>query len=396
MDHHRQCARSRSDGDGLPSSTVCYAVSDGGTGAIRKTTDAGATWSTVASLSTPLQGISCPTATTCYAAGGLGTIRKTTDGGTTWTTSGADTDPDQRGISCSSTTHCIAGVQDGRIRRTTDGSTWSYVGTIFDPDIYGNSLACPSSSICYVAGWDGTIRKSTDGGATWAVSGGTGGGDPDLYALSCADTTHCLAVGAGGAAQYTDNGSTWQRRDWSEIATFYAVTYPTTDQAWGGGSGGEIARYTFPNCGGGLASLSPFSSFSFGSVSLAGTPTATASGTMLVTDATGLGAGWSVSATSTLFNDGAGHTLPANAVRFTGISTTPVAGFCAAASNTTGYPITLPAGAVPPTAAKIYSTGAGTGMGSFQLGATAQLTVPENAYTGTYTSTWTITVSSGP
>jgi len=59
-----------------------------------------------------------------------------------------------------------------------------------------------------------------------------------------------------------------------------------------------------------------------------------------------------------------------------------------------GYPFTIPAGSPAPAAATFFSDE--TGTGSQTLTCPFQLTVPANATPGTYTSTWTITVQSGP
>ena len=60
------------------------------------------------------------------------------------------------------------------------------------------------------------------------------------------------------------------------------------------------------------------------------------------------------------------------------------------------YPYTLPAAATAPTATKLYNAPAGTGMGDQTVTPTWTLTIPANAYAGTYTSTWTLSLVSGP
>lgn len=118
-----------------------------------------------------------------------------------------------------------------------------------------------------------------------------------------------------------------------------------------------------------------------------------------VSDATGSSAGWSITATSTVFTAGGGNNLPASATR---ITTAPaqacdVASSCTLASNAISYPYTLPAG-LPAT--KMYNATAGTGMGNQTITPTWRLTVPSTAWAGglgsPYTSTWTFTLVSGP
>jgi hypothetical protein len=65
-------------------------------------------------------------------------------------------------------------------------------------------------------------------------------------------------------------------------------------------------------------------------------------------------------------------------------------------TNSVSYPISLPAGATPPTAVKLYNAGTNSGEGPSNVTLTFQLSVPGNAYSGTYSSTWTFTIASGP
>lgn len=118
-----------------------------------------------------------------------------------------------------------------------------------------------------------------------------------------------------------------------------------------------------------------------------------------IADATGSGAGWNVTATSTLFTSGS-YTLPAGS---TTIGSAPAAATCdtgvtctVAGSNSVSYPYSLPAGATAPTATKLFTAGLGTGMGDQTLNPTWTLAIPGNAYAGNYQSTWTLSLVSGP
>jgi hypothetical protein len=118
---------------------------------------------------------------------------------------------------------------------------------------------------------------------------------------------------------------------------------------------------------------------------------------MDVQDATGSGAGWNVTATSTQFTSGP-NTLATNSVTV-GSSPTDTcdAGVtCTLATNGVTYPYGLPAGAGPPTATKIFNAAASTGLGDQTVTPTFTLAVPANTVPAAYTSTWTISVISGP
>ncbi len=127
--------------------------------------------------------------------------------------------------------------------------------------------------------------------------------------------------------------------------------------------------------------------------------TATAAQAINVSDATGSGAGWNLTATSTTFAQGA-HTFPTTATTITAAPTVACdpGVTCVRATKTAlvTYPYTLPAAATAPTATRFFNSRAGRGMGDQTITPTWRLAVPANAYSGAYTSTWTISVVSGP
>jgi hypothetical protein len=127
--------------------------------------------------------------------------------------------------------------------------------------------------------------------------------------------------------------------------------------------------------------------------------TITATQPLDIADATGSGAGWNVTATSTLFTSGS-NTLPAGATVIGSAPATPTCDTnvtCTPAGTTTvAYPYSLPAAATAPTATKLFSAPAGTGMGDQTVTPTWTLAIPGNAYAGNYTSTWTLSLVSGP
>jgi hypothetical protein len=117
-------------------------------------------------------------------------------------------------------------------------------------------------------------------------------------------------------------------------------------------------------------------------------------------DATGSGAGWDVTGTSTTFTS-TSHTLPTAA---TTIQSAPTASCdagaegCTTATTTVSYPYTLPAAASAPTATKLFNASANTGMGNQTFTPTWTLAIPASAVSSAtaYTSTWTFTLASGP
>ena len=124
---------------------------------------------------------------------------------------------------------------------------------------------------------------------------------------------------------------------------------------------------------------------------------ATATQTFDVSDATGSGAGWNITATSTTFTAGS-HSLSPTSVTVPAVPTVACdsGASCTAASNAVSYPYTLPAGATAPTATKIFSSTANTGLGNQTVTLSFSLAIPANAFAGNYSSTWTYTLVSGP
>jgi hypothetical protein len=123
----------------------------------------------------------------------------------------------------------------------------------------------------------------------------------------------------------------------------------------------------------------------------------TASQAIDVKDNTGSGSGWNITLTSTTFTTGS-HTLATNSVTDTAASGLADGGVTAtlADNSATVYPLQVPAAGTAPAAVKIMAAAANTGMGGQTWTHTMQLAVPSSVYAGTYTSTWTYSIASGP
>ena len=115
-------------------------------------------------------------------------------------------------------------------------------------------------------------------------------------------------------------------------------------------------------------------------------------------DTRGTGAGWNLTMTSTTFSTGGGSpkTLATNASSLTGVTSSCASGTCTNPSNAQTYPIAVPAAASAPTAVKFFNTTANNGMGQFTVTPTFSVAVPQNTFAGTYSSTVTLSVVTGP
>lgn len=113
---------------------------------------------------------------------------------------------------------------------------------------------------------------------------------------------------------------------------------------------------------------------------------------------TGSSPGWNLTITSTQFTTGGGtpRTLATTASTVVAVSSTCAGGSCVNPTNSITYPVAVPAGSTPPTAVKFFNAAAKTGQGTFTVTPTVNVSVPQNAYAGTYTTTLTLAIASGP
>src|SRR5205085_6108415 len=104
-------------------------------------------------------------------------------------------------------------------------------------------------------------------------------------------------------------------------------------------------------------------SISMSGVTLSGS-NQTSTGSLVVTpdDETNAGSGWNITGTSTTFTAGT-HTLSTTGTTLASASAAAATGNCSLPTNSTTYPVTLPAGATAPTAVKLYNAASATGKG---------------------------------
>ncbi len=195
----------------------------GDTGFVGTTSDGGVTITPVTSgvpTNQRCQSISFGDASTGYiaagaASGSAGTIIKTTDGGATWTTVFTTTNPVTSLVAINPlVVHAV--LQNGGVVNTTDGGlTWStpVPGTVGNPTLgIGNptlGMSFLDSMTGFVVGSAGVISKTTDGGATWAPLP-----PPQtnfaFFQMKIISATEIYAVGAPDFLyKSTDLGSTW-------------------------------------------------------------------------------------------------------------------------------------------------------------------------------------------
>jgi hypothetical protein len=134
-----------------------------------------------------------------------------------------------------------------------------------------------------------------------------------------------------------------------------------------------------------------------------------------VGDATGSATGWHVTTSATTFTNGT-HALPNTGTFVTNGSVTSITstyaptasctgstGTCTLPSNSTTYPVAITTAASSPTPVTIYDTAVSSGVGQITIGGSTQpdpvgwwVSIPASAVAGSYTSTITMEIISGP
>ena len=118
--------------------------------------------------------------------------------------------------------------------------------------------------------------------------------------------------------------------------------------------------------------------------------TASYSAVLGVVDARGTGSGWNLQISATAFSDGQGHSLAAG-VLSAASAACHAGSSCTAPSNGLAPPITLST-----TAAKFFQAAVNSGLGKIDVTPTVTVSIPGNAYQGTYSSTVTLSATTGP
>lgn len=146
---------------------------------------------------------------------------------------------------------------------------------------------------------------------------------------------------------------------------------------------------------GSTLSLSTAATPSFSANLNEGDSTPTYTVPLTIQDTRGTGAGWNATITSTTFTTGTAS-LATNASSLTGVTNVCAGGTCTSPTNSVTYPVAVPAATTAPTAVKFFNAAANTGMGKFTTTPTIGVFVPQSSVAGTYTSTLTIAIVSGP
>ncbi len=230
------------NGVSCPTNSTCFAVGDGGV--IRATTDGGTNWTPQTSNTTQnLFDVSCPTATNCFAVGNGGVIRATTNGGTTpWISQNSGVSNILREISCSGNT-CMAvgGTNTAVVLLTTNGgASWNSLGFLANSNFSG--VSCPSSNTCVTAGQAGRIFVFIGQGIAALPQVGL---NNDLQGVHCPTTSACFSVANNGTIWATANGlNNWGGQTSGTSQSLFGVSCSSAATCFAVGNNGTIRATT--------------------------------------------------------------------------------------------------------------------------------------------------------
>lgn len=269
------------------------------------------------------------------------------------------------------------------------------------------TLSASDNAAAQLSEWSG-VETTSPLDATGAT--GTTGSTKTQTIGATAAAANELAIASFGAGTGSTGNTFTVGSGWTNLMAAHTVS-DTADYKIGVGSGSVSETETaataakwaaaiatfFGSCGGGSLGVTGPTAAAFGSTGLQGANQHVATSLNFTpTDSTGSGSGWNITGTSTTFTNASSKTLPTSATTVTAGSVAATAATCRLPANAISYPVALPAGTTAPTAVKLYDSAAGTGLGGATVTLTFNISVPPNAYSGVYSSTWTFSIVSGP
>ena len=396
------------------SSTFCMAVDANGDAFAYN----GTNWTTLTIWSNPMDstnsinGVSCVTTSYCMAVDGNGNAFAYN--GTDWTTLTTWTNPIDGAhpisyVSCVSSSFCVAVDESGDSLSFT--GAWS-AALDFDGSNNVFSVSCVSSTFCMSV--DSHGDAFTYNGTNWTTL--TTWTNPidlasnAIESVSCNSTSYCMATDAKG--NYMVYTGTWTAPVLIDVTkTIWAVSCVASSFCIAGNTNGLIFSYPVYTVAAtvvltgttlGFAVAPP--NITFPAVVLtAYDQTQATTEPLNVVDATGTGTGWNLTITSTTYTNGA-HPVLSMAEDIYSVPTvscdsgaTCSPAVCSVTYCPSAYvPISVPEAATAPTAIEFYDATAHSGLGAQTVSVPLNLDVPGGAFQGTYTSTWTFTLVSGP
>jgi hypothetical protein len=182
--------------------------------------------------------------TTGFVVGGQGTVKKTTNGGEFWDTLAA---PFPWIITLNAVTFLdentvfILGAQGTIFRSTDQGVSWDSIPSGVTSNLY--SIHFIDNTIGWISGAGGTILKTTDSGNSWNPQ--TSGTSFALFSVHFSDADNGWAVGPQATLlNTTDGGNNWQPMSIFSRGSLEEVFFVTPQIGWIVGDAGLIIKTT--------------------------------------------------------------------------------------------------------------------------------------------------------
>lgn len=187
---------------------------------------------------------------TFFVAGTEGHVEKTTDGGATWTTIDAPSGRTPTFIDFIDVNTGYVFLYDGQWFKTTDGGA-SWTPILEWPNTSWWGIALPEDDKIVMTSYSGgEMTMSTDGGMTWTYPTSTATGTGvSLYECEFIDASNGLIAGSkGNIRRTTDGGATWTLIDnpMYQMTNKHinALHYVNANTVFAGGSSGNIMKST--------------------------------------------------------------------------------------------------------------------------------------------------------
>ncbi|WP_430404758.1 YCF48-related protein [Fluviicola sp.] len=218
----------------------------GNSGVIRKTSDAGLTWTASNSgTSVDLTAVAFLSSSIYIAVGKTGKIIKTTNAGTSWSTVNSGTTNDLTGIFVYGVNVYVTGSNGTILISTNSGNAWTATNTGISFKL--NKIFFVSEFVGYAVGDGATILKTVNGGQAWNFQS-SGMNTPSLTDVHFTDANTGVITGSIGGSdesiifRTTNGGSVWTTDDYSGTTLNSLGFFP--DNSTGFAVGGSIAGNT--------------------------------------------------------------------------------------------------------------------------------------------------------
>lgn len=219
---------------------VAVAVGDGGS--LMRTTNSGAIWATVSSVTAShLQGATAADALTFWAVGSGGDILLSDDGGVSWARISTGLATFFKDIAAVGPNRAIAVGASGSVFLTNDqGTSWVRVSTPVTPQL--ESIVALDANTWWIVGESGVILKTTNAGGSWDIQNPTGVSFSGIAAVNPSDAL--AATYTGEIWRTTDGGATWIQST-SGHPSLYEIVLGSDGRGWAFGDAGTVL--TSPN-----------------------------------------------------------------------------------------------------------------------------------------------------